>query len=160
MNTRSNGAGVGERLSIVSAAEPRMMLTLWMSPAAVRFSVATLTQWGLMSREVTTPSSGTARASQAVEYLQAEVSKTDSGRRAPRRYKGYKSRLPPKSAELQDPLRTDRTREQVQEFSLGRGDGDLRQAIRLVVFLDLFKNFVLGEQERVVVSLVHCPNLL
>lgn len=96
MNTRSNGAGVGERLSIVSAAEPRMMLTLWMSPAAVRFSVATLTQWGLMSREVTTPSSGTARASQAVEYLQAEVSKTDSGRRAPVATRSTNRAYPPR----------------------------------------------------------------
>jgi len=73
MNTKSNGAGVGERVSMVSAAGPRMMLTLWMRPAVVRFSVATLTQIGSMSRVVTVPSSGTERASHVVEYLRLEV---------------------------------------------------------------------------------------
>lgn len=74
MNTKSNGVGVGERVSRASAAGPRMMLTLWMRPALVRFSVATSTQWGSISRVVTVPSSGRARASQVVEYLEAEVS--------------------------------------------------------------------------------------
>ena len=67
MNTRSNGVGIGERVSMVSVADPRMMLTLWMRPAVVRFSVATLTHLGSISRVVTVPSSGTARANQAVE---------------------------------------------------------------------------------------------
>lgn len=80
MNTRSNGVGAGERLSRAFVAGPRMMLTLWVRPAVVRFSVATLTHRGSISRVMTVPSSGTARASQVVEYLSTEVSEINHGR--------------------------------------------------------------------------------
>jgi hypothetical protein len=79
MNARSNGVGAGERVSMVSAAGPRMMLTLWIRPAMVRFWVATLTHRGSISRVVTVPSSGRARANQVVEYLQTEVSRAIAG---------------------------------------------------------------------------------
>ena len=75
MNTKSNGVVVVERDWMVSSAGPRIMLTLWMRPEVVRFSIATLTQWGFTSKVVTVPSSGTARASQVVEYLQIYFSR-------------------------------------------------------------------------------------
>jgi len=80
MNTRSNEVGVGESVSRVSAAGPRIMLTLWVRPAVVRFSVAILAHWGSTSRVTTVPSSGRARASQMVEYLPTEVSELIAGK--------------------------------------------------------------------------------
>ena len=69
-------------------------------------------------------------------------------------------RLPSKSANLQNPLRVKGTREQVQEFPLGRADSNVGQTIQLIVFPDFFQSFVLREQERIVVSLGPGPNLL
>ena len=62
---------------------------------------------------MTVPSSGTARANQAAEYLQMEVNDAGTDQGSIFQY------LPSKSTELQNPLRTDGTRDEVQELSLG-----------------------------------------
>jgi len=141
MNAKSNGVGVGERFLMVSAAGPRIMLTLWMRPAVVRFSVATLAQVGSISRVVTAPSSGTARASQVVEYLPVGVREVSyHGQNQP----GSDS-LPSKRANLQYLLRAHRTRKQMQELSLSWKNGDVHQAVRPAILINFLEDFILGE---------------
>ena len=67
---------------------------------------------------------------------------------------------PSKSTDFQDLLRTDRKRDEVQEFSLGSRDGDVSQTVRLAIFHDLVEHLVFGDQERVVVKFGPGPDLL